>query len=315
MRKIDRPIFIVGSGRSGTTILYHMLCGHSQLSWFSNYNERWPGAPLVSAFSRLYRFPALRSWRGQGVPGPSEAYAVWDRARPVIDSPCDPPLTEAHVTPAEKERVRAAVAAAQFYHNKTRFVNKNTRHTRRMRYLHRIFPDALFIHVLRDPRAAVASLLKVDWWPELRVWSENQVTPVEWVRQGLDPAVLAARLWIAEVEGVLAAKEILPAAQYHEVRYEAFVQNPESVLQEVVKFCGLPWEERCARFMHSFKLESRNFKFKEQLQPRQLEQIENLTAGLARRLGYELRAEAEEASLLPDANEPQPKNFRILFCV
>jgi hypothetical protein len=292
MNKIDRPIFIVGSGRSGTTILYHMLCGHSRLAWLSNYNERWPAAALVNALAGLYRLPRLRAWRGKGLPAPSEAYNVWDRAHPVRNSPCDPPLTEAHATAEVIRRVRAAVAAAQFYHNKKRFVNKNTRHTRRMRYLHRIFPDALFLHVLRDPRAAVASLLKVDWWPALRVWSENQMTPVEWVREGRDPAVLAARLWVAEVECVLAAKEVLPAAQYHEVRYEAFVQNPEAALARALQFCGLPWEERFARFIRSFQLESRNFKFKNQLLPAQLEQIEKLAGNLARQCGYEFAAKA-----------------------
>lgn len=286
MHKIDRPIFIVGSGRSGTTILYHMLCGHPALSWFSNFNERWPRASFLNTLAALYRLPALRAGRGKALPMPSEAYAAWDHAHPVVDSPCDPPLTEAHATAEIIARVRAAVATTQRFHGKTRFVNKNTRHTRRMRYLHRIFPDALFIHVLRDPRAATASLLKVDWWPQLRVWSENRVTPVEWVREGRDPAVLAARLWVAEVECVLAAKQVLPAAQYHEVRYEEFMQNPEGVLRETLRFCDLSWDERFARFLQSFALESRNFKFKKQFQPQQLAQIEALTESLAQQLGY-----------------------------
>lgn len=286
MLKIDRPIFIIGSGRSGTTILYHMLCGHAALAWFSNFDERWPRTPFLNMLAALYRLPVLRAWRGKALPMPSEAYAAWDHAHPVLDSPCDPPLTEAHATAEITARVRAAIAQAQRMHGKARFVNKNTRNTRRMRYLHRIFPDALFIHVLRDPRAATASLLKVDWWPELRVWSENRATPKEWVRAGRDAAVLAARLWVAEVECVLAAKEVLPAAQYHEVRYEEFMQNPEQVLRGVLRFCDLPWEERFGRFIQSFQLESRNFKFKKQFQPQQLAQIETLTENLARQFGY-----------------------------
>ena len=53
------PLFIVGCGRSGTTIVYELLCEHPDLAWFSNYAERWPALPQLEA--RLT--PAsLESW-------------------------------------------------------------------------------------------------------------------------------------------------------------------------------------------------------------------------------------------------------------
>ena len=41
------PLFIVGCGRSGTTIVYELLCEHPDLAWFSNYAERWPAFHLA----------------------------------------------------------------------------------------------------------------------------------------------------------------------------------------------------------------------------------------------------------------------------
>lgn len=286
--KIDRPIFLVGSGRSGTTILYHVLGGHPALAWFSNYNERWPGFARAASCSRLYALPSLRAWRGKGLPIPSEAYAVWDRARPVADSPCDPRLDETHVTREERARARALVAANMKHHGKPRFLNKNTRNTRRMRYLQSIFPDAIFIHVLRDPRAAMASLLKVDWWPTMKVWCRNQITAQEWAAQGRDPVALAAHLWAAEVRCVMEDKRALAPEQYFEVRYEEFMREPEQVLRRVLRFCDLQWTSGFARFVESFALTSMNDKFKKQFTPEQLAQIAEIVAPVARELGYEV---------------------------
>lgn len=286
--KIDRPIFLVGSGRSGTTILYHVLCGHPELAWFSNYNERWPKQARVASCSWLYTLPSLQRWRGKGLPVPSEAYAVWDLARPVADSPCDPRLNETHAASEESERTRALVAANLKHHGKARFLNKNTRNTRRMRYLQNIFPDALFIHVLRDPRAAIASLLKVEWWPTMKVWCQNQITAQEWAAQGRDPVTLAAHLWATEVRCVSEDRRALAPEQYFEVRYEEFMREPEQVLRRVLRFCDLKWTSGFERFIESFALKSMNDKFKKQFTPPQLAQIAEIVAPVARELGYEV---------------------------
>lgn len=285
---VTRPIFLVGSGRSGTTILYHVLCGHPHLAWFSNYNQRFPHIPQVAACSWLYAMSQLRALRGKGLPVPSEAYAVWDLIRPVAHSPGDPPLDETHVTVADRERTHNVVAANLHYQHKKRFINKNTRNTRRLRYLQDIFPDAVFVHVIRDPRAAVASLLKVEWWPTLKVWCQDRITAQEWVRQGKDPALLAAELWRHEVRLVLEAKALLLPHQYFEVRYEEFIQKPKDVLQRVLAFCDLKWTSGFESFIESFALQSMNFKFRNQFTSQQLAMIEEMVAPLAQQLGYDI---------------------------
>ena len=55
--KIKKPIFIIGSGRSGTTILYRLLCLHPDLCWFSNYSNRFPYLPVLSSIQRLQDLP------------------------------------------------------------------------------------------------------------------------------------------------------------------------------------------------------------------------------------------------------------------
>ena len=123
--KIDRPIFIVGSGRSGTTILYNLLCGHANLAWFSNYSQRWPKYPQLALLSWFYTIEPLRRRSIKGLPIPAEAHALWDYCKPVSDSPGDPPLTEEDASSKDIARIRKMVALYMRYQRKPRFINKN----------------------------------------------------------------------------------------------------------------------------------------------------------------------------------------------
>ncbi|HDH58215.1 MAG TPA: hypothetical protein ENF16_06360 [Bacteroidetes bacterium] len=40
LHEIDRPIFIIGTGRSGTTFLFHIMRRHPQLAWLCQYRTQ-----------------------------------------------------------------------------------------------------------------------------------------------------------------------------------------------------------------------------------------------------------------------------------
>ena len=40
--QIDRPVFVIGTGRSGTTLFHEPMAYHPQLAWFSNWSRRYP---------------------------------------------------------------------------------------------------------------------------------------------------------------------------------------------------------------------------------------------------------------------------------
>lgn len=294
LETIDRPIFLLGCGRSGTTVIYDILCGHPRFGWFSSYSQRWPRHPELAMLSVLHDIDFLRRHPFKGFPAPSEGHTVWDVCKPVPDSPGDPPLTEEDADDETIARARRMVALHLRYQRKSRFINKNTRNTRRLRFLDRIFPDARFVHVLRDPLAVTASLLKVRFWPTLKVWSEERITPRTWEVRGGDPAVLAARLWVAEVEAALQDREILDLddSRYLEVHYEELVEQPGKAVARVLAFAGLNPSPRFERHLARFKLQNMNHKFRWRLSPSQIARIRRITGPLAERLGYHLRGEA-----------------------
>ena len=102
-----------------------------------------------------------------------------------------------------------------------------------MRFLRQIFPDARFIHVVRDGRAIVHSLLNVAFWVERggldEPWWLGGLTEEDmagWQRSGSDPAVW--RLCNGEQS---CAKRVLkpldlPDGTYTELSYEDFVVRP-----------------------------------------------------------------------------------------
>jgi hypothetical protein len=93
---------------------------------------------------------------------------------------------------------------------------------RRARALLRLYPEARFIHLVRDGRAVAASLLPLDWGP-------NNV-------------LQAAEFWLARCALGLAAELELGSSRVLRVRYEDVLQDPETSLRRIAGFAGLEYE-------------------------------------------------------------------------
>ena len=96
--EINKPIFIVGSGRSGTTLLYEILSVHEKVTWFSNYTNKFPQKPWLSYFNALYKKVNISNTFMKKIyfPNPSEGYNLWDYFHPVNsgrDLGASPPFT------------------------------------------------------------------------------------------------------------------------------------------------------------------------------------------------------------------------------
>ncbi len=177
------------------------------------------------------------------LPQPSEAYSFWD-----IYTGQDFSRSYLRDQTADKStvhRVHRAVGKLLAWQGRARFAAKITGPSR-MAFLSSIFPDAKFVHIIRDGRAAVHSLLHVAFWREKGGLSKpfwrgglSDADLQKWWESQQDPGVLAALQWKRVIEIARLESGTLENVGYQEIRYEDFVESPHVALRKMYSFCDL----------------------------------------------------------------------------
>jgi hypothetical protein len=221
----QQPFFIVGSDRSGTTLLRLYLNASSRLAIPS---ESWFLIDLFAAF-------------GQG--SAPERHRVLDAAaleRAIAIVTEHPRFRDGwHVDPdallaelAGSGEVTLPTFIDALFRLETslphggRWGDKTPEYALHMADLDRAFPQAQFVHIVRDGRDVYLSLAS-------RRWRDRGHTPYE-----------LGRYWTRAVTAVGAAGAWLGPQRYLLVRYEDLVLDTRSTLERVAGFLGVGFEER-----------------------------------------------------------------------
>lgn len=202
-----KKLFIVGCPRSGTTWLQLLLAQHEGIA---TAPETQIFAYYLGQLERQWRLEHEGSDRLQGQAGLSrvlsdEEFAAMCRqsARMVLD------------------KIRAGRPGSNVV------VEKSPKHALHAAFIQQLFPDALFLNVVRDPRDTVASLIAAS-----RSWGRDWAPP---------NAVQAARMWVDHIGGARRAAQHDPG-RYHEVKYEQLKADPVDQLQAIFAWVGLEVE-------------------------------------------------------------------------
>ena len=287
--KVEKPIFIVGVGRSGSTIFHKMFSEHPDVVWVSGLCDRYPWKPALSrALQRMIDWPLVnRPLKRRYEPG--ECYQFWNYHCRGFSQPCRD-LLASDVTELNRKQIPPAMAEL-FTHRRQRLLHKITGWPR-IGFLRELFPDALFIHICRDGRAVANSLLEVDFWngwhgPERWRWGELSAGQrAEWETHGQSFIALAGLQWKLLMEATADAAARIPAGQFMQLRYEDFVVDPVQHFREVAKFCGLQWSPRFEKTISKYKLRSANDKWRKDLTPEQQVALQALLGETLTRYGY-----------------------------
>lgn len=219
------PIFIVGANRSGTTLLRLILNAHSRIAIPDE---------LIYFHSDMAGIP-IEQWRRPGLS--PDAYARFvDR---FLKSNCEP-LKELDVMqlkheilekgPADlKHPYQVALEAWARYHGKQRWGEKTPGNLFYADVILEMFPDAKFIHLVRDPRAGVYSMMGFIFLPDDVVF--NALNRHKHMTVGR--AIL---------------EQNVPPAQRMTVRYEDLVTDPSSTVQAICAFLEEPFEPEMLSF-------------------------------------------------------------------
>ncbi len=209
----ENLVFVVGCPRSGTTWVQRLLAAHPCVR-----------TGQESDIFDLYVGPQLRTWQ--------QELAVDSSGRGGVGLACY--FTDADFRSVLKDYLlRLLAPMVGELRPGELFVEKTPSHVLYVPEIHALLPRARFIHVLRDARDTVASLLSASrGWG--RTWAPRR-------------AADAARTWVSHIQSAQRAREALPTTQYFEVRYEALHADGERYLGEMARWLNLEWTDDAVR--------------------------------------------------------------------
>jgi omega-hydroxy-beta-dihydromenaquinone-9 sulfotransferase len=290
----QRFIFVLGTGRCGSTLVEEVLCRHPAVGFVSNLDDR---CNLPAAAGRwngaVYRhLPPAATQKSRVRYAPSEAYRVLSReVSPLLAAPLRD-LTAADVTPWLERRLSDFFAERARAQRSDLFLHKFTGWPR-SGFVKRVLPSARFIHVVRDGRAVANSWLQMPWWrgfegPDHWQWGPLPADlEAEWETSGRSFVVLAGLLWRMLIDSFDSARAALASGDWLEVRYEDIAAKPRQSFAAMLDFCGLPWDAEFERGFerHSFTA-SRSDAFRRDLDPSDVERLSRILASRLAARGY-----------------------------
>ncbi len=221
---MTRPVFIIGSARSGTSILTWSLGQHPNI--YPLEETVWIGK-FGNWARRAYEIGASRGARshisGMGIER-SRFMAKFGEA--INDL-----ILEHRKLPANDVSEDASFALVRRVSDpKQRWVDGTPENSSFAMELHALFPGAQFIHLLRDPVAVIRSL-----------GNFNQAGGTS---QAADDA---CRIWLRQVGGSRAAETRLPPGSIMRLAHRDLEQSPEEAVRRCLDFLHEPWSEDCMK--------------------------------------------------------------------
>jgi omega-hydroxy-beta-dihydromenaquinone-9 sulfotransferase len=235
-----KPILIIGAPGSGTTLLHQTLCSHRDVAYIT-HNMLRAGIrkhgrrvgdrrrALLMLQNLIHRDPASNNPLGD---------ALWIKYFGDYNY-----MTEKDYSEEMADYFRKKVLQVQNLWGRPRFVDKTLVNCFRVRLLNSIFPDAKFIHTIRDGRAVAFSILnKIDIAGDRFALFDVGFKDILGDKYKPDRSELY-NYGLAWAEFVRKGREANAVAQnrYYEVRYEKLVTEPYDELRNIVDFCELDW--------------------------------------------------------------------------
>jgi hypothetical protein len=269
----DAPIFVIGTGRSGTTLLRLMLCAHPRIYiaheasfyvWQANFGRRARLPDLLEYYFKTHSFRWLRV----------------DPAR-VLRRVGEP------LGATSRDAFAAVLSEKAADYGRPRFGDKTPAHSAHLRQLFADFPEARVVHIVRDPRDTAHSLSRMPW-ASASLYADAAACEIE-------------RRQVAPFRDRMLA-----------IRLEDLLATPRETMGRVLDFVGEDWDDAVLDHARRApdKNDMPPFPWLESattdrqapqqkwasLEPAQIRMIEHVTRHTMKEFGYEPAKLAKEPS-------------------
>jgi hypothetical protein len=236
VNSLDRPLFIWGAPRSGTTLFYQLMAQHPDTGYLINAKTNKPRE------------------------GTGFWWHVFGEQRGIMD---------ASLAQSQKiNQVRNDYARMLKAQKKSRLLDKIPFMILWIPLINEVFPQARHFHIIRDGRAVVNSVLYKVRYAEgerYRLFREKKLLFGPYPPELLEPMSLPsaqryARQWLLLVEQGRRNAGLL-GERYFELRYEDLVNDPRGWLKAAFEHAQLDYDDRFITETIPENLTSQNYKW------------------------------------------------------
>jgi hypothetical protein len=226
----DPHLFIVGCARSGTTLLQRMVDAHPEIAVT-------PSMHWISGYLKEHKVK-----RPDDLVTPDLIHGLFENSR----------FARFQIRREELEKLSnsgASLTYSEFVsgifdlygkaEGKPLVGNKTAPHVRSIPDLHALWPEAKFVHIIRDGRDVCLSAIN---------WERSSNLASRFPSWGEDPVTTAALWWEWHLRLGREAGGSLGPGLYHELRYEDLVAHPEKVCATLCAFLAVPYADAMLRF-------------------------------------------------------------------
>ena len=246
MPLVSEPIFLVGAERSGTTVLRLMLAHHPQIAWCEEFEYAVDRIPDGGDWQRLDEY---YQWL--------ETHRIFQDSGFTIDRRLSYPQLVNSFLCQQRDRVGKPLIGATVH-----------RHFDKLLW---IWPNARFIHLIRDGRDVARSCIGMGWAGN--VWT------------GVERWIEAELLWAK-------LSSMLPAQRQIEITYENLILDPVKVLTHLCDFIGIPYDQAMLSYAQATTYDvpdpSLIRQWRRKLSDREIQLVESRIANMLVSRGYEL---------------------------
>jgi LPS sulfotransferase NodH len=235
MHPFDRPIIILSAPRSGSTLLFEVLSKSQSI--FTIGGESHALIETIPKLNVAYRQFSSNALTEQDIDADLRQQLLHRFSDALQDNQGHKPEKNSDAS--------------------IRFLEKTPKNSLRVDFFNSLFPDALFIYLVREPKENISSIMqawrsnKFVTYPNLPGWDKHNwslLLPEKWQQLNQQPLqAIAAFQWQAANEAIMDSLQKIDSNRWCMVSYDQLIANPAKTVKQLCQFTGTDFDPALAQ--------------------------------------------------------------------